>query len=357
MESAERRPRSVHVRIERIPPALRGPHTLPSGDVVYRGTSLRTLRERLGGHEGEATDHWGGRHQISLAEWRDADPDTTFLGISFSPDAQYTAEEELLTWRDVPRAAWLSAEELVRAAFQRARVTMINEWRDGLRGSPRHLEIGRRILPAAHFMGVRHVALHALTPAQAADANRERSLPDHAEGLLGQEETRTFVHTALELGWTVWGFGPDPERLAAERARGEEWAELAWRVREESRTVDAMMERLDPDAKLLVWFANTNLLWWGPHWEAGIPDPPDQPVPEFANLTPEEAFVIDQTAAVPHPDHPESQEWCERFIAGLRPILESFGGSAGILREDAGDPLRLSPGGDAFLLSTDNAVE
>lgn len=111
-----------------------------------------------------------------------------------------------------------------------------------------------------------------------------------------------------------------------------------------------MFEQIAP-GKLLVWFANTNLLLWGPHYDSALKEDDTVRV-EFRSITPEDAFVVDQTGTVPHPDSFESQRWCEGFIAGLRPILESFGGTAGILREDAGDPLRLYPGGDAFMLST-----
>jgi len=102
-----------------------------------------------------------------------------------------------------------------------------------------------------------------------------------------------------------------------------------------------------------VWYDGATMTSWGPHYENFDKDT-GLASPQFAELSWEEAFVIDQTMTVALAA--EDQPWCDGFIAGLRPALESLGGTAGILREDAGDPLRFFPGGHAFLLSTDNAV-
>jgi hypothetical protein len=49
-----------------------------------RGTSLRTLRERLGGDEGTILGPEGKPHSISLKQWANADPDETFISVRFS---------------------------------------------------------------------------------------------------------------------------------------------------------------------------------------------------------------------------------------------------------------------------------
>ena len=113
-EPADHPPRSVQARVEVLPPPLRRPHTLPSGEVGYHGFSLRELRERFRGDEGEVVDPWGGHHRVSLSEWSSTDPDQTFLDISFEPSVELILEEELLTWHQVPQAAWLTPEQLVR---------------------------------------------------------------------------------------------------------------------------------------------------------------------------------------------------------------------------------------------------
>jgi hypothetical protein len=72
----------------------------------------------------------------------------------------------------------------------------------------------------------------------------------------------------------------------------------------------------------------------------------------FAALVQEEAFVIDQTATVAFPGFQQQQA---ALAAELAPTLDRYGGTAGLLREDAG-PLACWPGVDAVIVSTDNAM-
>ena len=49
-------------------------------------TSPRTLAdwiEQFGGLEGEVTDPHGNTHAVSLQQWRNRDPDATYVGIAF----------------------------------------------------------------------------------------------------------------------------------------------------------------------------------------------------------------------------------------------------------------------------------
>ena len=49
-----------------------------------RGLSVAQLRKRFGGDEGEIPDPiYGQMHHISLKQWANEDPETTFLRISF----------------------------------------------------------------------------------------------------------------------------------------------------------------------------------------------------------------------------------------------------------------------------------
>jgi hypothetical protein len=74
----------------------------------------------------------------------------------------------------------------------------------------------------------------------------------------------------------------------------------------------------------------------------------------FAALSPTAAFVIDQTVTVDFTGR--SQPWVPDLLAGIGDRLAAFGGTAGILREQAPPPLNGRPGVDAVVVSTDNAL-
>jgi hypothetical protein len=69
-------------------------------------------------------------------------------------------------------------------------------------------------------------------------------------------------------------------------------------------------------------------------------------------LVQEGAFVIDQTVTVAPAGLEERHA---ALVAELAPILDRYGGTAGLLREEAG-PLACWPGVDTLILSTDNAT-
>lgn len=57
---------------------------LPADAYENTGMSLADARKRLGGDEGVVRDGLKGlAHQISLRQWANADPDTTFIRIAF----------------------------------------------------------------------------------------------------------------------------------------------------------------------------------------------------------------------------------------------------------------------------------
>jgi hypothetical protein len=66
------------------------------------------------------------------------------------------------------KVIWRTPEELVEIGFERSRVVMMNEAHNGLERCIRTRDIGRRILPTALRLGVRHLAMEALVPAELA---------------------------------------------------------------------------------------------------------------------------------------------------------------------------------------------
>ena len=112
-------------------------------------------------------------------------------------------------------SVWRSPEALVTIGYQRSTVVMMNEAHSGLQRCIRTREIGRRILPAAHQAGVRHLAMEALWPYHfAEEANRTRCLPTTlTEGYLAQPEMRLFMQAALDLGWILIPYEPELRRI------------------------------------------------------------------------------------------------------------------------------------------------
>ena len=109
-----------------------------------------------------------------------------------------------------PPKEWRSPEELVELGFARARVVMMNELDNGLKRSVRTRVVGKRVLPTAHAAGVRHLAMEALTPEFADEANESRVVPPHeSSSYLGQQDMRELIAAALELGWTLFHYEAD----------------------------------------------------------------------------------------------------------------------------------------------------
>lgn len=99
--------------------------------------------------------------------------------------------------------SWLTPAELVEIGFGRHRVVVMNEAHNGFLRCPRTRVVGRQILPTAHRMGVRHLAMEALDPWIVDYANRNRQQPQIRAGYLGQPEMRALIQAALDLGWTL----------------------------------------------------------------------------------------------------------------------------------------------------------
>jgi hypothetical protein len=255
--------------------------------------------------------------------------------------------DRTMRWTEVPAAAWRTPQELVEEGFRRSRVVMLNEAHDGLRRCVRSRQLGRQLLPSAHAMGARHLAMEALQPGDAEAANTTRRPPHDTDGYLAQPEMRELIQAALALGWTLWRYEADIDHAPAATVK-QGLGSLAytnWREAEQARNLAAVLAGLAPSDRLLVWCGNSHAS------KAASPDwtPMGH---HFAALVQEEAFVIDQTVTVAFAGLEQRQA---ALVAELAPILDRYGGTAGLLVEDAG-PLACWPGVDALILSTDNAM-
>jgi hypothetical protein len=252
-----------------------------------------------------------------------------------------------MRWTEVPAAAWRTPQQLVQEGFRRSRVVTLNEAHDGLTRCVRTRRVGRQILPSAHAMGVRHLAMEALTPDDAEAANTTRRPPDAADGYLTQPDMGDLIQAALELGWTLWAYEADLDHAPAAIVK-QGLGSLGftnWREVEQARNLAGVLAALPAGDRLLVWCGNSHAS------KAASPDwtPMGH---HLTALVQEEAFVIDQAVTVAFAGLEQQQA---ALVAGLAPILDRYGGTAGLLREDAG-PLSCWPGVDALILSTDNAM-
>jgi hypothetical protein len=249
-----------------------------------------------------------------------------------------------MRWTEVPAAAWRTPQQLVQEGFRRGRVVMLNEAHDGLTRCVRTRRVGRQILPSAHAMGARHLAMEALQPGDAEAANTTRRPPDAADGYLAQPDMAELIQAALALGWTLWAYEANIDHASVEQGLGS-LAFTNWRDAEQARNLAAALTGLPAGERLLVWCGNSHAS------KAASPDwtPMGH---HFASLVPEEAFVIDQAVTVAFPGLEQQQA---ALVAELASILDRYGGTAGLLREDAG-PLACWPGVDALIVSTDNAM-
>jgi hypothetical protein len=75
------------------------------------------------------------------------------------------------------------------------------------------------------------------------------------------------------------------------------------------------------------------------------------PLPGLSGIDP---FVIDQDVTVDF-GHGTRVDWARELLDSLRETLTAFGGTAGILREQAPESLAHWPA-DAVIVSTDNAL-
>ena len=240
---------------------------------------------------------------------------------------------------------WCSVEDLTRWGFAHAPVVMANEAHSGLARCIRTREIGVRVIGAAHQAGVRHLAMEALPRPEDGTPGPIRAVPPAVGGYLAQPDMRRLITTAVELGWTLWAYEADIEP-AGDPAQLLTLEFTNWREREQAQNLCQILAEA-PAQLLLVWSGNGHAVKkasgeWVPMGH------------HFTALSGIDPFVIDQTVTVAWPGR--SQPWAQDLLAAIHPTLASYGGTAGILREQAPAPLDGWAGVDAVVVSTDNAL-
>jgi erythromycin esterase-like protein len=241
---------------------------------------------------------------------------------------------------------WRTPEELLEHALDRSRLVLVNEAHDGLRRCVRTREIGLRLLPVAHRLGVRHLAMEALgQQGIAAQASATRALADGLGGYLGQPELRALITAALDLGWTLHEYEAD-HALSPEGQEAENWRED-----QQARNLGSVVSGLDATARILVWCGNGHLSRRGGAVvgeEGWSWTPMGSLLPRYC---PVEPFSIDQHVSVAWDG--ADPEW----LAPFADALQARGGTAGFLADDRPPELAwLGDSADAYLLSLDNAL-
>jgi hypothetical protein len=248
----------------------------------------------------------------------------------------------------MPESVWLRPpEDLVEIGFERSRVVMMNEAHDGLRRCIRTREVGRRVIPAAHRAGVRHIAMEALWSRDfLTEGNRTQRVPEWRQGYLSQPEMRALIQDGLDLGWTLVGYEADmdsPERPSEDLMNE---SVTKWREQEQARKLAAALNAPPSHAPLLVWCGNSHLskasgCEWTP---MGF---------HFRNLCGFDAFAIDQTVTVAWSEDATHQPVVRR-LAGE---VQRLGGTGGFLLEER-RPLKWTDCDyvDAVVLSLENEL-
>jgi hypothetical protein len=242
---------------------------------------------------------------------------------------------------------WCSVEDLTRFAFDHAAVVMANEAHSGLAHCVRTREVGVRVIRAAHDAGVRRLAMEALPWPSEGIPGPITAMPEVPFGYLTQPDMRALIGTALDLGWSLWAYEAsiDPDMKPGEMPTLESTNR---REREQAGNL-CRLTAAAPGEPLLVWCGNS-------HAMKTVSDGEWVPMGyHFAAMSGSEHFVIDQTVTVEFTEH-GAVRWVRELLAGLEDTLAAFGGTAGILRDQAPPPLNSWPGVDALVVSTDNAL-
>ena len=259
---------------------------------------------------------------------------------------------------------WRTPEELVEIGFQRSSVVMMNEAHNGLKRCIRTRQIGQRILPTAHRAGVRHLAMEALHPPYFAEqCNRTRQPPTLAgDGYLSQPDMQEFIRAALELGWTLVPYEADAEKwlstkfdahfLQSEASNETRLAALIseeytnWREEQQALNLISVLNSLPANTPLLVWCGNGHLgkitmnQWL----------PMGYQFQKHSNINP---FAIDQTRTVTFDEKHSRSAVANKFSTDLL----KYSGTAGFLMQEAPAMIGKLRFADAYLLSTENAME
>lgn len=248
-----------------------------------------------------------------------------------------------------------SPEELLSIGFDRSSIVIVNECHNGMLCCRRTRQVGRRLLPVANEAGVRHLAMEALTPAFAGEANATRRLPPAPAigSYLAQPDMRDLIADALALGWGLVPYECDFNlklRQGEDHFRTLEFAN--WRDAEEARSIAEFLAGSPPGTKLLIWCGNSHQRKTPqPYHSGGTWIRLGQRLAE-RGIDP---FVIDQSVTVEYrPGSSPRVADVERFHGRL----EALGGTAGFLREEDPEPRwQANRSADAYVLSLDNSMQ
>lgn len=264
------------------------------------------------------------------------------------------------------KQVWRSPEEIVEIGFQRSRVVMMNEAHDGFTRCIRTRQIGQRILPTAHRLGVRHLAMEALHAKFAEMCNETRHVPldKYAGSYLGQAEMIKFIQAALNLGWTIIHYEADNNKWFKNKygidiqnspdAHQKHQAELLsmeftnWREEQQAQNLISALQSLPDHTQLLVWCGN------GHHSKEVVQDwkPMGYQFQQMSGMNP---FVIDQIRTVKFDFGGDA--FATEFAIEHAEELNKHGGTAGFLEEETPSVFPQDNIVDAFLLSTQNEME
>jgi hypothetical protein len=221
---------------------------------------------------------------------------------------------------------------------------MMNEAHNRLRRSVRTRRIGLQVVPAAHQAGVRHLAMEALNPWFAAEANETRILPD-APGYLGHPEMRDLIGAALALGWTLVSYEADmtakPRQLTPLSMQ-----ETNWREDQQAQNLVSAIAHLPHDERMLVWCG------WGHLYKCEVGDWRPMGL-RFREISEIEPFSIDQTKGC---ETDQREAHAAPWVHAYAREIAADGGAAGFLAEDAPAGWPHTKVADAFILAADNEL-
>jgi hypothetical protein len=174
-----------------------------------------------------------------------------------------------------------------------------------------------------------------------------RAIPAGYGGYLAQPDMQRLITTALDLGWSLWAYEAVLEATANTSQADLLTLEFSnWRDREQARNLCRVLASA-PAEPLLVWTGGDHACKQPAHeWVTmGC---------HFPAMSGTDPFVIDQTVTVNVTG--QSSPWMEDLLSDLGETLDAFGGTAGILRDQAPPPLNTRLGVDALIVSTDNTL-
>lgn len=260
-------------------------------------------------------------------------------------------------------------DQLIKIGFKQSNVVMMNEAHNHMLRCIRTRLVGRDVLLSAHEVGVRFLAMEALSIPDML-MNQTRTIESSQNEIFVQIEMKEMVQTALNLGWTLITYDADTrdylltKGLASgyETYASEEWERIVctndfwkWRELSAAQTLAAKFMALPENAQMLVWVG------WQHHSRNAIlmfdEDKQLTMGHYYEQIVGQRYFSIDQTTTIL--DDPLLEIW-RGYAQKHSKILSALGGTAGFLRENLPAELQELANlhlHDAYLLSIENNLE